>query len=193
MNRAVNEGILRGFPARPVDQRLAVGQRPRCGLGDRAVENLGRPAGRGPIAVGPGAAKARRPGLPLRSGRPLESHAGPAAYGQPLSGRIARPPRAVFPAFSRCSPGCGDAANGSEPRFERNWSGKCKFVCDHGLRPTHLNGHQYIEMIPAVSAIVPDVDGAVRHRRRARGLGAFAACAPRCFAAFAFGSGRWPG
>ncbi|HEY5310970.1 MAG TPA: ChbG/HpnK family deacetylase [Pirellulales bacterium] len=24
-------------------------------------------------------------------------------------------------------------------------------VCDHGLRPTHLNGHQYIELLPAVS------------------------------------------
>jgi chitin disaccharide deacetylase len=30
-------------------------------------------------------------------------------------------------------------------------------ICDHGLPPTHLNGHQYIEMIPAISAIVPEV------------------------------------
>lgn len=29
-----------------------------------------------------------------------------------------------------------------------------QFVCDHGLTPSHLNGHQYIEMIPAITAIV---------------------------------------
>ncbi len=30
-------------------------------------------------------------------------------------------------------------------------------VCDHGLRPTHLNGHQYIEMLPAVSEVVAEL------------------------------------
>ena len=34
-------------------------------------------------------------------------------------------------------------------------SGQVQFMLDHGLRPTHLNGHQYIELLPAVSAIVP--------------------------------------
>ena len=30
-------------------------------------------------------------------------------------------------------------------------------VCDHGLRPTHLNGHQYIEMLPATAEIMPEL------------------------------------
>jgi predicted glycoside hydrolase/deacetylase ChbG (UPF0249 family) len=30
-------------------------------------------------------------------------------------------------------------------------------VCDHGLRPSHLNGHQYIEMLPAVSKLMPEL------------------------------------
>lgn len=30
-------------------------------------------------------------------------------------------------------------------------------VCDHGLRPTHVNGHQYVEMIPAVIPIVSEL------------------------------------
>lgn len=34
------------------------------------------------------------------------------------------------------------------------------WMCDHGLRPTHLNGHQYIEMIPQVSQMIP---GILRH------------------------------
>lgn len=28
-------------------------------------------------------------------------------------------------------------------------------ACDYGLRPTHLNGHQYIELIPAISGELP--------------------------------------
>ncbi|HEX4148061.1 MAG TPA: ChbG/HpnK family deacetylase [Pirellulales bacterium] len=28
-------------------------------------------------------------------------------------------------------------------------------VCDHGLRPTHLNGHQYIELLPVVAGQLP--------------------------------------
>lgn len=30
-------------------------------------------------------------------------------------------------------------------------------LADHGLRPTHLNGHQYVEMIPQVAALLPDL------------------------------------
>ncbi len=31
------------------------------------------------------------------------------------------------------------------------------WMCDHGLRPTHLNGHQYIEMIPQISIMIPKI------------------------------------
>jgi chitin disaccharide deacetylase len=30
-------------------------------------------------------------------------------------------------------------------------------VVDHGLKPTHLNGHQYVEMIPAISPLVLEI------------------------------------
>ncbi len=30
-----------------------------------------------------------------------------------------------------------------------------EFLLDHGLQPTHLNGHQYIEMLPVVAEILP--------------------------------------
>jgi predicted glycoside hydrolase/deacetylase ChbG (UPF0249 family) len=34
---------------------------------------------------------------------------------------------------------------------------QAQMVCDQGLRPTHLNGHQYIEMLPVVREIVPEL------------------------------------
>ncbi len=32
-----------------------------------------------------------------------------------------------------------------------------EWMCDRGLRPTHLNGHQYVELIPAVAPLIPEL------------------------------------
>ncbi|HWB10971.1 MAG TPA: ChbG/HpnK family deacetylase [Pirellulales bacterium] len=32
-----------------------------------------------------------------------------------------------------------------------------EWLLDHGLRPTHLNGHQYVEMMPVVRELVPNL------------------------------------
>jgi predicted glycoside hydrolase/deacetylase ChbG (UPF0249 family) len=31
------------------------------------------------------------------------------------------------------------------------------WVADHGLRPTHVNGHQYVELFPGVGALLPEL------------------------------------
>ncbi len=85
--------------------------------------------------------------LNLTQGRPLGEHF-PAELLD-ADGRFS----GVFPLFWRLR-GVGD-------RFHAAISGELErqlqFVCDHGLRPTHLNGHQYIEMIPAVTAVLPEL------------------------------------
>jgi chitin disaccharide deacetylase len=37
------------------------------------------------------------------------------------------------------------------------WQRQIGFLCDHGLRPTHINGHQYVEMLPAVAGFIPQL------------------------------------
>ena len=32
-----------------------------------------------------------------------------------------------------------------------------EWMCEQGHQPTHLNGHQYIELIPPISAMIPDL------------------------------------
>ena len=32
-----------------------------------------------------------------------------------------------------------------------------EWMCDRGLRPTHLNGHQYIELLPRIAAAIPEM------------------------------------
>jgi chitin disaccharide deacetylase len=41
--------------------------------------------------------------------------------------------------------------------IQRELSQQVHLVLDHGLQPTHLNGHQYIEMLPAISAMVAEL------------------------------------
>src|SRR6185369_14495837 len=44
-----------------------------------------------------------------------------------------------------------------EPAIEAELSAQVERLLDHGLAPTHLNGHQYIETLPGVAAIIPRV------------------------------------
>lgn len=42
-----------------------------------------------------------------------------------------------------------------QPALDKELSAQIEWLLDHGLRPTHLNGHQYVEMMPVVSELVP--------------------------------------
>jgi predicted glycoside hydrolase/deacetylase ChbG (UPF0249 family) len=37
------------------------------------------------------------------------------------------------------------------------WRQQIQFLCDRDLPPTHLNGHQYVEMFPATAGLVPEL------------------------------------
>jgi chitin disaccharide deacetylase len=51
-------------------------------------------------------------------------------------------------------------ANSAQLRaVEAELHAQVAWMSDHGLRPTHLNGHQYIEMIPQVSMMIPRILG----------------------------------
>ena len=47
---------------------------------------------------------------------------------------------------------------GSTPfaaRVEAELAAQIEFMLDHGAAPTHLNGHQYVEMMPALAGVIP--------------------------------------
>jgi len=41
--------------------------------------------------------------------------------------------------------------------IEREMAAQIEVLLDHGIVPTHLNAHQYIDLFPAVAAIVPEL------------------------------------
>ena len=89
----------------------------------------------------------------------LNLDARPAAYRRPLSAAVARR-RRLF-SRRRWVVFVGSAA--FRPRrvsgSAKSFSSRCKCCSITGLQPTHLNGHQYIEMLPALSEIVTELLG----------------------------------
>jgi chitin disaccharide deacetylase len=153
MNRAVSAGVLHGFRHGLLTSTSVLANAPDAG---RALDEwkallAEHAAGRIPSA----AARARlddppRPfdlgvHLNLTQGRPLTGGRYPAELLD-ADGRFL----GIFALFARL--------RGSGRRFHtavgEELGRQVQFVCGHGLQPTHLNGHQYIEMIPAVSEVV---------------------------------------
>ncbi|HEX4129355.1 MAG TPA: ChbG/HpnK family deacetylase [Pirellulales bacterium] len=107
-----------------------------------------------------------------------------------------------------CFPGAGRlfaavVAKGRRlaPAIEHELAAQIVFALDHGVRPTHINGHQYIELYPHVAQIVlrlierfciPVVRSAIerdlRHTTlRSRGAAAWALAHVKRFFAIRFG------
>jgi chitin disaccharide deacetylase len=42
-------------------------------------------------------------------------------------------------------------------KIQNELARQVEFIIDHGLQPTHLNGHQYIEMLPVVADFIPQL------------------------------------
>ncbi len=156
MNRAVNAGILRGFReglltstsllANAPDVEWALGQwreleaeRSASGLPSaRTRRRLGDPDAPFDLGVH----------LNLTQGRPLTAGGFPDELLD-AEGRFL----GVFALFVRLQRSPRDYRAALRAELER----QVARLCYHGLRPTHLNGHQYIEMMPPVDEIVTEV------------------------------------
>jgi chitin disaccharide deacetylase len=153
MNRAVSDGILRGFRqglltstsvlANAPDAVRAISQWKEL-LADQATGRL------------PSAEVRRRLGDPerpfdlgvhlnLTQGRPL----GGDRYPAELLDSEGRFP-GVFSLFARLRRSGDKYRDAIRDELQR----QIELLRDHGLPPTHLNGHQYVEMFPATAPIV---------------------------------------
>ena len=174
MNPAVNAGIVRGFRQGLLTSTSVLSNAPDAAraLNDWQMLEDERAAGRLPSS------ETRKslgdPDQPfdvgvhlnLTQGRPLTGSQFPAdlldAEGRFLG---------VFSLFARL---WRHGARFREP-ICAELEQQIQFVCDHGQRPTHLNGHQYIEMMPVVAAMLPEL-------ARRFGIGAVrVACEPKLF------------
>jgi predicted glycoside hydrolase/deacetylase ChbG (UPF0249 family) len=155
MNRSVTDGILFGFRSGLLTSTSLLSNAPDA---DRAVslwKQLLQVAEHPTSANFPSLDARRRLGdhiLPFDLGVHLN-----LTQGRPLTGK--EYPRrlldregcfSLFAHLRKC-----DAVE--LDRVKAELSRQIEFALERGLRPTHLNGHQYIEMLPAISAMLPEL------------------------------------
>ena len=155
MNRAVSDGILHGFRHGLLTSTSLLANAPDAARALSQWKGLLIERSNGWLP----SAEARRrlddPDCPfdlgvhlnLTQGRPL----GDRYPGELLDAEGRFP--GVFSLFARLRRS-GDKLRDA---IRDEWRRQIQFLCDHGLRPTHLNGHQYVEMLPATAEIVPEL------------------------------------
>lgn len=154
MNEAVNNGILRGFAEGLLTSASVLTNAPGCDAALAAWKKLQERLQCGALAS---IERRRRLGdssapfdlgihLNLTQGRPLTGGRYPAellddAGRFPGAYRLAR--RLVLSGgkFSRA--------------LEQELSAQIEALLDRGIAPGHLNAHQYVDMLPAVTALLP--------------------------------------
>ncbi len=155
MNRAVSDGILHGFRHGLLTSTSLMANAPDAARCMSQWKGLLVEQSNGRL---PSANISRRLGDPdypfdlgvhlnLTQGRPLGDR-----YPAELLDAEGRFP-GIFSLFARLRRSGDKLAM----QFERSRRRQIQFLCDHGLRPTHLNGHQYVEMLPATAELVPEL------------------------------------
>jgi predicted glycoside hydrolase/deacetylase ChbG (UPF0249 family) len=159
LNSGVTDGILEGFRRGVLTSTSVLSNAPDA---SRALQ-IWRPL-LDELAAGaiPSQASRRRlddPAKPfdlgvhlnLTQGRPLTG----GAYPQELLDDEGHFP-GIFTLFKRlCSYDKPPFSARLQAKVREELARQIEFVLDHGLKPTHLNGHQYIELLMTVAASLP--------------------------------------
>jgi predicted glycoside hydrolase/deacetylase ChbG (UPF0249 family) len=152
---AVNEGILRGFDRGLLTSTSLLANAPAVGPAISAWRTLMRRQQAGMLASANSREQLGDAPLPfdlgvhlnLTQGRPLTAD----RYPPQLLDEAGRFP-GVLHVFRRLR---GPVSADTDLAIRAELSAQIQRLADHGLGPTHLNGHQYVEMIPRVAAHVP--------------------------------------
>ncbi|HWA99905.1 MAG TPA: ChbG/HpnK family deacetylase, partial [Pirellulales bacterium] len=153
MNPAVDDGIVQCFERGLLTSTSVMANGPTAASGLERVRNLSeawRQSAFDPAALRLAAGDPRQPldlgvHLNLTQGRPLTGDRYPAALLD-AEGR--------FPGAGRLFASLLPIGGRMRAAIENEFAAQVAFVFDHGVHPTHLNGHQYIELFPHVRGAV---------------------------------------
>jgi predicted glycoside hydrolase/deacetylase ChbG (UPF0249 family) len=153
MNRAVTDGILRGFDEGLLTSTSLLSNAPDAAQavdGWRELESRRRD---GNLKSAPRRRRLDDPAAPfdlgvhlnLTQGRPMTA----ARFPGELLGE-----NGVFPGVFGLFRRLRRASRAALERVEEELTCQVQLILDYGHRPTHLNGHQYIELLPQIGPIV---------------------------------------
>jgi predicted glycoside hydrolase/deacetylase ChbG (UPF0249 family) len=160
MNRAVTDGILRGFQHGLITATSLLANAPDAARALQDWERLQHVHSAGHLPSRAMRRELDEPDAPfelgihlnLTQGRPLTRNYPPELLDH--AGCFAGVGR-LFASFRRRRPHL-------EPLVFAELDAQIEFLRDHGQRPTHLNGHQYIELLPGLRPAVREL--LVRHK-----------------------------
>ena len=155
MNPAVTDGILQGFEQGLLTSTSLLSNAPDAARALDRWRQLESRRAQGSLASMARRERLQDPAQPfdlgihlnLTQGRPLTGPRYPAELLD-ASGRFP----GIFGLFRRLRG--SDAAGIVAAAIEEELTCQVQFMLDRGHRPTHLNGHQYIEMLPVVGGVV---------------------------------------
>jgi chitin disaccharide deacetylase len=153
MNTAVNDGILRAFAGGLLTSTSLLANAPYAAAALRSWKELSGRQAAGLLPSAPARRKLSDPPRPFDLGVHLN-----LTQGRPLTG--SRYPiellddRGRFPGPGRLFLRLQLGRRFRRP-IENELDCQVQMLLDHGVEPSHLNGHQYVEMMPAVVEIVP--------------------------------------
>jgi predicted glycoside hydrolase/deacetylase ChbG (UPF0249 family) len=156
MNAAVTDGILRGFDEGLLTSTSLLSNAPDAARALDGWQKLELRRREGGLKSAPRRKRLDDPAaafdlgvhLNLTQGRPITGSRFP---GELLGENGAFP--GVFALFRRLR----RASRPSLLRVEEELVAQAQFMLDHGHRPTHLNGHQYVELLPQIGPMVMSV------------------------------------
>lgn len=156
MNTAVNEGILAAFRAGLLTSTSLLSNAPAAEAAAKAWPTLIHQLANDSLPSCAARRELGEPNLPFDLGIHLN-----LTQGRPLTG-----PRYPAELLDRDGnfPGIGslffrlNRANSQQLwRVEAELRAQLSWMCDRNLRPSHLNGHQYVELVPQIAAMIPEL------------------------------------
>lgn len=156
LNPAVNRGILAGFSYGLLTSTSVLVNAPAFSEALRGWNTLARERELGRLPSQAFRSRLGDPPLPFDLGIHLN-----LTQGKPLTGR--RFPRQLldsrgrFPGAFRLLSRLLSFGSVFRNAIREELAAQIERLLDHGIVPTHLNGHQYVEMMPVVSGIIPEL------------------------------------
>ena len=156
MNQAVTAGIIEGFTDGLLTSTSVLANSPYCSRALSAWKELGARQAAGALPSAATRSLLGDVGLPFDLGIHLNLTQGAPLTGDKFPAELLKRDGLFSGVWNLAKRLC---FGGSKYRLaiQHELKSQIEFLIDHGISPTHLNGHQYVEMLPVVSSIVPEL------------------------------------
>jgi predicted glycoside hydrolase/deacetylase ChbG (UPF0249 family) len=156
MNTAVNEGILTAFRDGVLTSTSLLANAPAAKSACQAWPTLIRQQSQDTLRSSELRRELDEPNLPFDLGIHLNLTQGRPLTGEKYPAQLLDPD-GNFPGIGSLFARLNRVKQDPLKSVQSELHAQIEWMCDESLRPSHLNGHQYIEIIPQISSMIPEI------------------------------------